>query len=166
MSAPEAADGRRREPSPDPALPSLPHTWRAVRTRRVAAIASAALIVVVVATVLVLPRKSAFTPADRVGMVGLAVLLSLLMFGLARSSVRATGEGVDVVNVVYRRHLSYAEIVHVRLTPNDPWAVFDLDDGSTMSALGIATSDGERAHEAVAQLIALVTHYSATPRDD
>lgn len=155
------------EPGPnEPALPSLPRTWYARRTRRAAVIASLALMLVVVVTVIVLPREFAFSVGDQIAMVAFGLLLCAIVLTLARSYVRATTDGVTVVNVILRRHLAYAQIVHVRLGRDDAWAVLDLDDGSTLATLGIATSDGDSAHQAVIELAALVAQFSETSRDD
>ena len=50
------------------------------------------------------------------------------------------------------------------LRPGSPWAVLDLNDGTTRSAMGIQGSDGSRAVRQARQLRALVeAHAAADP---
>ena len=48
------------------------------------------------------------------------------------------------------------QVVRVAMPPGAPWPTLDLDDGTTISAMGIHGSDGARARTAVAELKALV----------
>lgn len=147
-------------------LPTLPHTWRAQRTRRVVLLASIALIATITVLAVLMPPETGFTRSDRIAMIVLALVLAGIMGALARSRVTATDRGLTIVNVVLTRRLEWAQIVSIRLSRNDPWAALDLDDGSTVPALAIATSDGERAQTAAAELRALLAANSTTPRDD
>ena len=149
-----------------PDLPTLPHTWHARRTRRVVLVASILLVVTISVVAALMPPESGFSGSDRLAMVAFALFLAAIMAALARSRVTATDRGLTIVNVILTRRLEWAQIVSVRLSPNDPWAALDLDDGSTVPALAIATSDGDRAREAAADLRALVAAKSTTARDD
>lgn len=155
-------------PAP-PSAPALPTTFRPYRARRVLA----GLAVVVTATIAVvaaiLPPATevgGFSAADRLGMVAIALVVLAGLWLLGRPRVHADEAGLDVVNVVRRRRLEWAEVVAVSLRPDDPWLVIDLDDGSTLAAMGVQTSDGQRAHAAAGQLAALVAARSTPPRDD
>ncbi|MDQ4008421.1 MAG: PH domain-containing protein, partial [Actinomycetota bacterium] len=74
--------------------------------------------------------------------------------------------GLRVVNVFKARRLEWAQVVQVRLNPGDPWAVLDIDDGTTVKAMAIQGSDGGRARRATDELRLLVEEHSRTPRDD
>ena len=65
-----------------------------------------------------------------------------------------------------RRRVDWAEIVAVRLGPDDPWVYLDLADGTALAAMGIQSADGDRARAAATELAALVAARSQTPRDD
>ena len=67
-----------------------------------------------------------------------------------------TAERLIVVNGYRRHEYEWAEVVAVHLPPGAPWAVLDLSDGTTASALGIQGSDGTRARTAVRQLRVLL----------
>jgi hypothetical protein len=57
----------------------------------------------------------------------------------------------------YRRHeLAWPQVVGVHLPPGAPWVTLDIADGTTVSAMGIQGSDGDRARRAVRDLRRLV----------
>ncbi len=85
---------------------------------------------------------------------------------LARCRVDADEGGLTVVNGYRSHRLDWNQVVAVTLRPGNPWAVLDLSDGTTRSALGIQGSDGARAQRQVRQLRALVdAHAASEPRD-
>jgi hypothetical protein len=90
----------------------------------------------------------------------------VFLWGLRGSPPRADDHGLRVVNVYKVRRLEWTEVVQVRLLRGDPWAVLDVDDGTSIKAMAIQGSDGRRARRATAQLRALVEEHSRTPRDD
>ncbi len=102
---------------------------------------------------------------DRWGFVGLAALVVVGLSFLARPRVRADLDGLDIVNVWRRRQLRWPEVVAVRLGPGDPWLVLDLDDGTTVAAMGVQSADGVRGRRAATQIAALVAANSVAPRD-
>ena len=84
----------------------------------------------------------------------------------ARSRVEARLQGLRLVNG-YRVHdYEWSQVLSVTLKPGSPWAVMDLSDGTSVSAIGIQGSDGPRAVRQVKQLRALVEENSRTERDD
>ncbi|WP_246159704.1 PH domain-containing protein [Nocardioides antri] len=81
----------------------------------------------------------------------------VLMNGLARSRITATEAGLVVVNGYRKRQLEWAQVVAVHMPQGAPWPTLDLDDGTTISAMGIHGSDGGRAKVALAELRALLS---------
>lgn len=151
-----------------PAPPELPHVWRPARTRTVTLVMSAVVLVCMTVLASLLPAEGprSFAVSDRVGvlLVGWAIVGILLLLG--RPRLVAEESGLTVVNMVGRRRLVWEQVVRVNFRPGDPWAFFDLDDGTTLAVLGIQSSDGERAVRAVRQLRALVEQRTRTERDD
>ena len=84
--------------------------------------------------------------------VGLAALN-----GLARSRVTASVDGLELVNGYRKRRLEWAQVVRVSMPAGAPWPTMDLDDGTTISVMGIHGSDGARARTAVTELKALLS---------
>ena len=66
-----------------------------------------------------------------------------------------------VVNGYRRREFEYAAVVDAYLPPGAPWVTLDLDDGTTVSAMGIQGSDGARAQTALRELRAVLDAASA-----
>lgn len=149
--------------------PSLPVTFHPYLARRVLAGLAVAVTVAIGVVTFAVPSASeqagGFRTADRLGMGVIAVLALAGLWLLDRPRIRADESGLEVTNVFRRRRLEWAEVVAVSLGPDDPWLVLDLDDGTTLSAMGVQTSDGQRAQVAAAQVRALVTARTGTPRD-
>jgi hypothetical protein len=122
--------------------------------------------VVVVSIGFVTVTLESFTSVDRVGMITVALIALGGLWLLNRPRIKADVNGLEVVNVFRRRRLAWAEVVDVSLRPDDPWLVLDLDDGTTLAAMGVQTSDGERARAAAGRLRALVEAQNVTPTDN
>ncbi len=139
--------------------PELPRTWRPLGPR-IAAVVFGVVLVGGFAWLWV-----SFDDQTRATVGGLQkatviffVLLGLaLMNGLARSRITATEAGLIVVNGYRKRTLEWAQVVRVSMPAGAPWPTLDLDDGTTISAMGIHGSDGERARAALAELKAIVS---------
>jgi hypothetical protein len=128
-----------------PSLPALPVTWRPHRTRTI--------IYTVAGEPWPLPDRIAFA------CIGLAGALVLMI--LARPKAVADANGLTVVNMLRTHRLEWAQIVTVNLRAGDPWVLLDLDDGTTLSVMGIQPADGlSAARAAVAELRVLVDYYS------
>ncbi|NUR05189.1 MAG: PH domain-containing protein [Streptomyces sp.] len=115
-------------------LPALPVTFRPGRTRAVLLTSGAVIFVVITAVALLLEQLS---PGEKVSFVFTGAVLFGVLALLARVKVVADETGVTVVNIVSRRHLEWAEILHVNLRPGDPWVFLNLSDGTSLPALGI-----------------------------
>jgi Bacterial PH domain len=148
--------------------PALPWRYRPLGTRLAVAGMGGLMVGVLVYFWLTLPAsvRDQFTVAQRVTLLLFFVAMLAFLYGIARSAIRADDHGLRVVNVYKVRRLEWAQVVQVRLSPGDPWAVLDIDDGTTIKAMAIQGSDGRRARRATRELLALVEEHSRTPRDD
>ncbi|GAB2855684.1 PH domain-containing protein [Nocardioides pacificus] len=136
----------------------LPRTWRpfGVRIAVIGAGVGLAAVLAVAGVALGPEIRAKFTVFEVITMIFLAGLVVAVGYALARSRVTATDEGLVVVNGFRRRDYAWAQVVAIHLTPGAPWAVLDLTDGTTASAIGIQGSDGSRATQAVRELDALI----------
>ena len=100
--------------------------------------------------------RARFTPFQRGTLVFLGLLFFAAGYAMARSRVVADEGGLVVVNGYRRHEYEWAEVLAVHLPPGAPWAVLDLADGTSQSAMGIQGSDGSRAQRAVRELRALL----------
>ena len=130
--------------------PTDERTWRAVRGRRAALIAALAFLVGAAALGASLPAP--FKGGDKiaVALMGLPVAAVLLM--LARPSVTASRQGVVVRNLVSTRRLSWAEVVSIRLGPDDSWASIDVADGTSLAVMALQTADRTHTADALSEL--------------
>ena len=138
--------------------PRLPHTWRPLGVRMAGLVFGGALLVVCVAAWFAFDSetRARFTLLQRSTVFVFGLLFYAAGYALGRSRVVAEPDRLVVVNG-YRRHdYEWAEVIAVHLPPGAPWAVLDLADGTTQSAMGIQGSDGRRAQQAVRELRALL----------
>jgi hypothetical protein len=92
------------------------------------------------------------TPYQQVTLVLIGAAFAAVLWGLIRCRVTATAKGVELVNG-YRRHVyEWPEMLAVHMPRGAPFATLDLADGTSIQALGIQSSDGDRARIAVLQL--------------
>ena len=154
------------DPTPDPSAGStpggpdvsLPHTFRPFGVR----IAIYGLGGLLAGTTVVMwfsfPAhiRAQFTFLEVVTVVGLGLMFYAAGYALARSRLVAREEGLTVVNGYKSRRFDWNEVLAVTLRRGSPWAVLDLSDGTSVPAMGIQGSDGERAVRQVAQVRALV----------
>jgi Bacterial PH domain len=140
-----------------PAVPALPHTWRPFGVRMAGAVLGAGLLVVCVLAWVGFDdeTRARFTGFQRGTVIAFGLLAFALWFALVRSRVVAEAERLIIVNGYRRREFEWAQVVAVHLPPGAPWVTIDLADGTTVAAMGIQGSDGDRAKQAVRQLRAL-----------
>ncbi len=141
-----------------PAAPALPHTWRPLGVRLAGWLFGVSLLVVVTVAWLTVPEgvREATSLSKRLTLLGFAGLAVAVLHALMRSKVQATSDGLVVVNGYRRHELAWAQVLSVSLPAGAPWATLDLADGTSVSAMGIQGSDGQRARTAVRELRALL----------
>ncbi len=154
------------EPSRPP-VPDLPVRFRPMGV----AVASIVLAVVLVGTVVAVwyamppDVRDQFTNFQKGTVIAMMLVAFIIGHALSRCRVDADEGGLTVVNGYRTHRLDWNQVVAVTLRPGNPWAVLDLSDGTTRSALGIQGSDGNRARRQVRQLRALVeAHAGSEPR--
>jgi hypothetical protein len=160
------SEERPREHTPD--VPPLPWRYRPLGIRVMAAVMGTLMVGALAFIWLALPGsvRDQFAIEQRITLLLIFAAMLAFLYGIARSAIRADADGLRIVNVYKVRRLEWAQVVHVRLQPGDPWAVLDIDDGTTIKAMAIQGSDGRRARRATEQLRDLVDEHSRTPRDD
>jgi hypothetical protein len=107
-----------------------------------------------------------FTPFQKLTVLVMVLGAFVIGHALSRCRVDADEGGLTVVNGYRTHRLEWNQVVAVTLRPGNPWALLDLSDGTTRSAMGIQGSDGRLAQRQVRQLRALVeAHSGSEPRD-
>jgi|1186.fasta_scaffold09741_4 hypothetical protein len=148
-------------------LPSLPLRFRPIGVMFAAAGFGVMLLVTLVAVWLTLPQdaRDSFTPLQRITVVIMLAAAVVVGHAMARCRVDADDDGLTVVNGYRTHRLEWGQVVEVSLRPGNPWAVLDLSDGTTCSAMGIQGSDGARARRQARQLRDLVEAHAGREPD-
>src|SRR5689334_19442610 len=146
---------------------TLPHTWRPYGARLVGTALGVMLLALVLTVWIALgaETRAKFTGFQKGTLVFLGLIALAVWFALMRSRVSADERGVTVVNGYRRRDFDWSQLVAVNLRRGAPWAGIDLSDGTSISALGIQGSDGQRAKQAVVDLRRLIAENTRIDRD-
>jgi hypothetical protein len=129
-------------------------TWRPRRARIIPYVL--AVVVVFGLVVLAVAMPSNWALGDRIGLVVIGLIVAGILHMLARSRITADDRGLTIVNGLRTHEYEWAEVLGVSMSEGAPWPTLDLADGSTVAAMGIQASDGDRARRAIAELTALV----------
>lgn len=129
-------------------------TWRPRKARIIPYVLAVVVVAGMVALAVAMP--STWQLGDRIGLVVIGLIVAGILHMLARSRITADDRGVTVVNGLRTHEYEWAEVLGVSMPEGAPWPTLDLADGSTLPAMGIQASDGDRAHLAVAELTELV----------
>ncbi|HTE72958.1 MAG TPA: PH domain-containing protein [Actinomycetes bacterium] len=137
------------------------------RARLVVYPCAAALFVVLTGVALLLPGEGehGWGFGSRLAVVGFALGCVWFLHRLASVRVETDEEGATVVNILTRRRLDWSEVVGVRLSRDDAWMMLDVSDGSTLAAMGVQRSEGERATAQAREFARMVTEGSRTDGD-
>lgn len=143
---------------------------RPERLVRICRVLAAVVVVAFGVLALLLPRGSSgdqrFGVGDQVAFFVIGLLLAAGVLALTRARVRADDTGVWVRNVLGERYFPWGVVVGVELPAGAPWAQLELHDDETVALLGIQTSDGERAVEAVLALRGLARRQAGPGLED
>ncbi|MET3985158.1 PH domain-containing protein [Streptomyces sp. PvR034] len=151
------------ESAAQPVLPTLPVTFRPTRTRVVLLGVGLVMFVTISAIGLLLKDLGV---GERLSFVLTAALFSSVLLLLSRPKVVADEGGVTVVNLTTTRRLEWAQILRVNLRPGDPWVFLDLNDGTSLPALGIQPGVAkEQAIGDARALRALAENHGSGPRE-
>ncbi len=147
---------------------TLPHTWRPFGARMMGTMVGVSLLILTIGVWIAFGEdvRARFSFLQRATLVLFGVMAFAVWFALMRSRVTAEAGGVTVVNGYRRRDYDWSQILAVNLRRGAPWAGIDLSDGTSVSAVGIQGSDGERAKQAVRELRRLVAENTPTERND
>jgi hypothetical protein len=155
------------DPTPGPPTPAggtaLPVRFRPFGVR-IAAITFGVLLlatVVVVWLTMAEEGRASFTPAQKATVAGMVIGVGAIGHALSRCRIDAEESGLVVVNGYRSHRFAWEQVLAVTLRPGSPWAVLDLADGTSQSALGIQGSDGARARRQTRTLRTLIESHAA-----
>jgi hypothetical protein len=147
----------------EPAGPLLPRTWRPLGVRLAVVFFGGLLAVVCVAGWVAVGAdvRAKVTVYQQATVVLFAAMAVAIAWGLYRCRVTATSSGLEVVNGYRTHHYEWPEVLAVHMPPGAPFPTLDLADGTSRPTLGIQSSDGDRARQAVRELRTLVARTAA-----
>ncbi|AWB92524.1 PH domain-containing protein [Aeromicrobium chenweiae] len=99
-----------------------------------------------------LPDEIYFTTAETVTLWIIILAVLALLHGVGRSYVRASDEGIDVLNGYRRHHVAWSDIEGFAMNTGAPWPTLVTKDDERVMLFAIQGSDGRYAREAVAYL--------------
>jgi hypothetical protein len=100
--------------------------------------------------------RDKFTVLQRLTLVAFGLAAAVAGYAMGRSRIDAREDGLLVVNGFRSHHYPWPAVVGATLRAGGPWAIVELDDGSTAAAMGIQGSDGNRAVGQVRRLRAVL----------
>ncbi|MET0928059.1 MAG: PH domain-containing protein [Aeromicrobium sp.] len=127
-------------------------TFRPAGARVVAYVVAAIMLVLTAVIAFALPDEIYFTTAETVTLWIIIVAVLALLHGIGRSFVRATDDGVEVLNGYKRHTVAWGEIKGFAMNTGAPWPTLVTDDDERVMLFGIQGSDGRYAREAVEHL--------------
>ena len=136
----------------------LPRTFRPFGVRIAVYVLGTLLVLTCVVMWLAFPPhiRAKFTVLQVLTIVAFGLLFYAIGFALSRSRLVARQDSLTVVNGFRTRRFEWNEVLGVSLRAGSPWAVLDLSDGTSVPAMGIQGSDGDRAKRQVREVRALV----------
>ncbi|HET7304380.1 MAG TPA: PH domain-containing protein [Segeticoccus sp.] len=139
--------------------------FRPRRGRYVALVFAVVSLVVFVVAAVVVPGEdesasAGWNAAERGMLVAVGVIFFLGLMRFARLRAVPSREGLVVHNLVFTRHLEWAQVLQVEFAGGSPWVMLELDDTETLAVMAIQRSDGTYAAGEASRLSALVQHHS------
>jgi hypothetical protein len=141
---------------------TLPHTWRPFGARLMGTVLGFMLLALTTTVWIAFGPdiRAKFTGFQEGTLVFLGLIALAVWFALMRCRLTVSEAGLVVVNGYRRRDLDWSQVIAVNLRRGAPWAALDLSDGTSLSALAIQSSDGDRAYHAVRELRRLVEEHT------
>ena len=135
------------------------------KARRVAVAAAVVLVVVFVVVAVLLRRTPTgvyFQLSDQVAMVLLGLLLASAALLFARPRVRASGDSVEVRNLLGTRTVPWDLVLRVSFPDGAAWARLELPDDEYIAVMAIQAADSRHAVQAIRRLRAVHAERTAT----
>jgi apolipoprotein N-acyltransferase len=131
--------------------PALPRTWRPLGVRVAGVFFFAMLLVVCLFAWVGFSQevRDQFTFMQKATLVALGAAIGGVLFGLFRSRITATEQGLVVVNCFRTHTLAWDEVDSIHMRSGAPWATLRLADDTVRQVIALQGSDGARAVDGV-----------------
>lgn len=127
-------------------------TFRPGGARVVAYVVGLILLVVTFVVGLSLPEEIGFSFSQFVTLWLIIFAVLWMLHGVGRSFVRATDEGVEVLNGYRRHQIAWTDVEGFAMNTGAPWPTLVTTDDERIMLFGIQSSDGAVSRQAVEYL--------------
>ncbi len=127
-------------------------TFRPGGARIVAYAVAVIMLVLTFVIAFALPEEIYFTTAETITLWIIIAAMLALLHGVGRSYVKASEEGVEVVNGYRRHRVSWDQVEGFAMNSGAPWPTMVTADDERVILFAIQGTDGPYAREAVAYL--------------
>lgn len=113
------------------------------------------IVIITVITIVIgiaLRHTTRFTAAEWVTLGAMIAATFAGLHGIARSFVRTTDEGLEIVNGYRRRILAWSDVKGIAMNPGAPWPTVVLKDDERVIIFAIQGTDGPAARAALATI--------------
>jgi hypothetical protein len=128
-------------------------TYRPGGTRIVAYGAAIVILVVAFAIAVALPENIVFTGAQIGTLVVIYIGIVVALHGIGRSYVRATEEGLEILNGYRQHNIAWSEIRGISMRPGAPWPTLVYGDDERTILFALQGTDGPRTEKAIDELV-------------
>lgn len=126
--------------------------FRPVGPRIVSYGVMAIITIITIVIGIALRHTSSFTVAEWVTLGVMIAATFAGLHGIARSFVRTTDEGLEILNGYRRHHLDWADIKGIAMNAGAPWPTIVLKDDERVIVFAIQGTDGAAAREALSTI--------------
>lgn len=128
-------------------------TYRPGGTRFVAYGAAVIILVVAFAIGAAMPEDIVFTGSQITTLVLIYVAVVVVLHGIGRSYVKASDEGLEILNG-YRQHvIPWAQVRGISMRPGAPWPTLIHGDDERTVLFALQGTDGPRTRKAIDELV-------------
>lgn len=128
-------------------------TYRPGGTRFVAYGAAVVILVVAFAIGAAMPEDIVFTGSQITTLVLIYVAVVVVLHGIGRSYVKASDEGLEILNG-YRQHvIPWAQVRGISMRPGAPWPTLIHGDDERTVLFALQGTDGPRTRKAIDELV-------------
>lgn len=106
--------------------------------------------------------EGSFDTPDVIAWFTIAGLILAVLWRFGRARIFVTEQGVRVRNFFHTYEYAWPQILRVAMTTADPWALLELNDGTTCTVLALPASEVKASMRCVADLRLRIQKFGET----
>lgn len=108
--------------------------------------------------------EGGFETPDVIAWFIVAGLILAILWGFGRARIFVTEHGVRVRNFFRTYEYAWPQILRVAMTTSDPWALLELNDGTTRTVLALPASEVRSSMRCVRDLRLRIQRFGEAPQ--